>query len=182
MIYTRIEEGKRHLYITAEGTDVPSADDVELTYKDGMEKDVDIDDYKFFYNANKNYQQIRASKATTITDEDIDLNVYAGDDLIIGRIVNVEVKCLSRDIANATVAVNDTEVTEAKPIVDVIKGTDAIVTITPDEGYSISGTPTISVDGGEAENFTVEDDVATFEITALEKDATIEVDATIVED
>jgi len=88
MIYTKLEEGKRHLYITAEGTDVPSADDIELTYKDEAGTEIeDIDDYKFFYNVGFKYQQIRGSKERdTITEEDENIYVYAGDELIIGHI------------------------------------------------------------------------------------------------
>lgn len=168
MIYTKIEEGKRHLYITAEGTDVPGADDVELTYKNELEEEVDVDDYKFFYNAGFDTQQIKASKQRdTITPEDIDLNVYDGDTLIIGNIHKVEVTLNGNLPTNATVAINDTALTSDAKTVEITKGTDATITITPADNYTFDGTPTITI-GETTSDFTIDGGVATFEIEEVE--------------
>lgn len=166
MIYTKIEDGKRHLYITAEGTDVPGADDVELTYKNELEEEVNVDDYKFFYNAGFDTQQIKAcTQRDTITPEDIDLNVYDGDTLIIGTIHKVEVT-LNGDIpTNTTMDINGTELSSEVKSVEITKGTNATVTITADKDTIFVGVPTITI-GESTSNFTVNETntIATFEI------------------
>lgn len=87
MIYQKKgQDNKTHLYKTANDWNVTSNDDVQLTYKDADNKEIDIKDYVLYYNGNQQGKQtIKASAKTYTTPDDIDVNVLAGDEVIFGE-------------------------------------------------------------------------------------------------
>jgi len=181
MIYSKLGiDNKMHLFITAEGTDVPAPDDIQLTYKNNAGEEVEVDEYKFFYDELDNVQQVKASKQTFVTANDIKVNVYAGDELIIGAVDYVDVSFSGTLVANTTLEVNDTTITSEVTSVEVAQGADAVVTVTPDSGYSFSGTPKIVI-GGSSKNFTVSGGVATYTIEEVSEDISFDIDVTVIE-
>lgn len=179
MIYSKLgNDNKMHAFITAEGTDIPAADDIQLTYKDNAGDEVDVEEYDFFYDVNKGYHQIKASEETYVTNEDIKVNVYAEDELIIGKVDTVEVSFDGNLVANTTLEVNNTAITSEVTSVEVAQGADAIIKVTPDSGYAFDGTPQITIDG-ETDDFTVDDGVATYTIEAVDEDVTFDISVTL---
>lgn len=82
LIYEKRVAGVRHLFGTM--GDIPSADDLQLTYK-GSDGQViaDVKKFKFFYEKALN---VFANESTDQLpgDADTEIKVYLGDELIIG--------------------------------------------------------------------------------------------------
>ena len=80
LIYEKTVDGVRHLFGTL--GNIPSDDDPQLTYKDANGKEIDnIAEFKLFYGTDK---LMKASLQTLPTEEDIDVNVFIGDVVVIG--------------------------------------------------------------------------------------------------
>ena len=179
MIYSKLgSDNKMHLYITAEGTDTPAQDDIQLTYKDNAGEELDIQDYKFFYNAGTFEQQIKASEEVfTTTEEDVKVNVWADDELIIGTVDKAKVSFDGTLVENTTLKVNGTTITSEVVEVEVAIG-KVTITLTPAEGYVFEEVPSITI-GGTTTNFSIEGGVATHEFD-VEEDTTFSITASVI--
>lgn len=181
MIYQKKgQDNKTHLYKTANDWNVTSNDDVQLTYTDNESgAEVNPTEYKKFWSVGKKVQQIGAGKKVYITADDIIMDVWAGDDLVIGGEA-IKVTFGSNLITNATVKINATPITSDAKVVNAVKGETAKVTIAPADGYEVTAA-TISV-GETALTVTISDDgVATATTAELEEDATITATATVAQ-
>ena len=181
MIYQKKgQDNKTHLYKTANDWNVTSNDDVQLTYTNNESgAEVDPTEYKKFWSVGKKVQQIGAGKKAYITADDIIMDVWAGDDLVIGGEA-IKVTFGSDLIANATVKINATAITSDAKVVNAVKGETAKVTIAPADGYEVTAA-TVSV-GETALTVAISDDgVATATTAELEEDATITATATVAQ-
>lgn len=181
MIYQKKgQDNKTHLYKTANDWNVTSNDDVQLTYTNNESgAEVDPTEYKKFWSVGKKVQQIGAGKKVYITADDIIMDVWAGDDLVIGGEA-IKVTFGSDLISNATVKINATAITSDAKVVNAVKGETAKVTIAPADGYEVTAA-TISV-GETALTVAISDDgVATATTAELENDATITATATVAQ-
>ena len=182
MIYEKKgQDNKVHLYKTAANTDVPAADDVQLSYKDDGGNEITPSEYKLFYDTTDStnpFQSMKASKQTYATSEDAVVNVWAGDELVIGGEA-IKVTYSGSLITNADIFISGTKVTSDDKVVDVIKGAKAVIKVVPAEGYEVTAA-TISV-GSTALTVVVADGVATAETAVLEEAVTVTVSATVAE-
>ena len=181
MIYQKKgQDNKTHLYKTANDWNVTSNDDVQLTYTNNESgAEVDPTEYKKFWSVGKKVQQIGAGKKVYITADDIIMDVWAGDDLVIGGEA-IKITFGSDLIANATVKINATAITSDAKVVNAVKGETAKVTIAPADGYEVTAA-TISV-GETALTVAISDDgVATATTAELEEDVTITATATVAQ-
>lgn len=82
LIYTKIVDGQRHLFGTL--NNLPSDDDVQLTYKNAEGEEVaDISVFKFFYGT-KNALFAGESDRQVTSDEDTKISVWIGDEAVLG--------------------------------------------------------------------------------------------------
>lgn len=179
MIYSKKgNDNKVHLYKTGVGTEIPANDDVQLTYKDNAGSELTIDNYKFFYDDGKTFNQIKASEQTYTTPNDVKVNVYAGNELIIGKVDYVTVGFTGNLVSHATIAIDDTVLTSSVKDADVAIGADAEITITPDDGYVFSGAHKITINGTTSD-FTIAAGIATFTIEDVSEDISFSISATV---
>ena len=127
LIYEKKVDGVRHLYGT-EGN-IPSVSDQQLAYKDNTGATVDVSDMTYFYNkdnaifGNSSTNQIPAA-------DDKKVNVWLGDDLIIGNIDEVTVTV--NEVENVEITLSN--VTSGK----AAKGATVGLSIEAADGYTLS--------------------------------------------
>ena len=82
LIYETKVEGQRHLFGT--NASVPSNSDEQLTYKDADNHEIsDISIYKFFYENGKKMFANTSVRQLPSSDDEL-VNVWLGDELVIG--------------------------------------------------------------------------------------------------
>jgi len=82
LIYTKIVDGERHLFGTL--ANIPSEDDVQLTYKNADGEEVsEIDAFKFFYGT-KVALFAGESDRQLPSEEDTQISVWIGDTAVLG--------------------------------------------------------------------------------------------------
>ena len=123
LIYEKKVEGVNHLFGTM--GNVPSDSDVQLSYKDVDGNEIDnIKDFKLYYGTKV---EMMASLANIPTEDDIAVNVFVGDDAIIGE-----------DVCAVTVTWNPDEGGQVTLAGKKVIGEEITLTATANEGYEFT--------------------------------------------
>ena len=165
LIYEKKVLGERHLFGTL--GNIPGPDDVQLTYKDNAGTAVDVSALKFFYNKDKCIFGNDSTNQLPSAD-DTKINVWLGDDLIIGSVETCSVSCNTIDNVVITVASS------------VAKGATTTITVAPATGYEFDDTadaPTATANG-ESVTLTLDDGVYGGSFT-VDSDTQVVVTATV---
>ena len=127
LIYSKVVDGKRKLFYSVSG--IPAYNDSELTYKDDSGDAVDVSELCFFYNKNG----VMGGKSTNQVpaEDDVIINVYAGDTCIIGKDLNMKISVNSID--NVDVSFTPDAVSEYQ-----LAGSSVSIEVAPAAGYELS--------------------------------------------
>ena len=119
LIYTKIVDDQRHLFGTL--NNLPSDDDVQLTYKNVEGEEVaDISVFKFFYGT-KNALFAGESDRQVTSDKDTQISVWIGDEAVLG---------VEEDGEEETEEEQEEEVQEEEPVAPVTTTVNPTVTTT----------------------------------------------------